>query len=78
MVVRDKVTAQFHKKTWTNKLALRRKLYSLRLKESQSVQQHIKEMTGVFEELSIVGDLIKEEDRFIHLLASLPRRLIYW
>jgi len=50
----------------------------LRLKESQSVQQNIKEMTEVFEELSIVGDLIKEEDRFVHLFASLPHRLIYW
>ena len=72
MVVWDKLSAQFQKKTWANKLALRRKLYSLRLKESQSVPQHIKEMTEVFEELSIVGDPIKEEDRVVHLLASLP------
>ena len=72
VVVWDKLSAQFQKKTWANKLALRRKLYSLRLKESQSVQQHIKEMTEVFEELSIVGDPIKEEDRVVHLLASLP------
>ena len=55
-----------------NKLALPRKLYSLRLKESQSVQQHMKEMTEVSEELSIVGDPIKEEDRVVHLLSSLP------
>ena len=72
VVVWDKLAAQFQKKTWANKLALRRKLYSLRLKESQSVQQHIKEMTEVFEELSIVGDPIKVEDRVVHLLASLP------
>ena len=72
VVVWDKLAAQFQKKTWANKLSLRRKLYSLRLKESQSVQQHIKEMTEVFEELSIVGDPIKEEDRVVHLLASLP------
>ena len=72
VVVWDKLAAQFQKKTWANKLALRRKLYSLRLKESQSVQQHIKEMTEVFEELSIVGDPIKEENRVVHFLASLP------
>ena len=71
-IVWDKLAAQFQKKTWANKLALRRKLYSLRLKENQSVQLHIKEMTEVFEELSIVGDPIKEEDRVVHLLASLP------
>eukprot|EP00794_Sanderia_malayensis_P004207 gene4207-4768_t len=72
VVVWNKLAAQFQKKTWANELALRRKLYSLRLKESQSVQQHIKEMTEVFEELSIVGDPIEEEDRVVHLLASLP------
>ena len=72
VVVWEKLAAQFQKKTWANKLALRRKLYSLRLKERQSVQQHIKEMTEVFEEPSIVGDPIKEEDRVVHLLASLP------
>ena len=59
VVVWNKLAAQFQKKTRRHKLALRRKLYSLRLKESQSVQQHIKEVTEVFEELSIVGDPIK-------------------
>eukprot|EP00794_Sanderia_malayensis_P004203 gene4203-4765_t len=63
VVVWNKLAAQFQKKTWANKLALQRKLYSLRL---------IKEMTEVFEELSIVGDPIEEEDRVVHLLASLP------
>eukprot|EP00794_Sanderia_malayensis_P001906 gene1906-2164_t len=72
VVVWNKLAAQFQKKTWANKLALQRKLYSLRLKQSQSVQQHIKEMTEVFEELSIVGDPIEEEDPVVHLLASLP------
>ena len=72
VVVWDKLAAQFQKKTWANKLAHRQKLYSLQLKESQSVQQHIKEMTEVFEELRIVGDPIKEEDCVVHLLASLP------
>ena len=26
----------------------------------------------MFEELSVIGDLVKEEDRVVHLLASLP------
>ncbi len=29
-------------------------------------------MTEVFEELSIIGDAVTEEDRVVHLLASLP------
>ncbi len=31
---------QFQKKTWANKLELRRRLYTLRLKEGDSVQEH--------------------------------------
>ena len=68
----EKLSDQFQKKTWSNKLELRRKLYSLHLKEGESVQQHIKAMTEIFDGLSIIGDPVKEEDRVVHLLASLP------
>ena len=44
----------------------------MQLKESQPIQQYIKEMTEVFEELSIIGNPLIEEDRVVHLLASLP------
>ena len=36
------------------------------------MQQHIKEMTELFESLAVIGDAISEEDRVVHLLASLP------
>ena len=67
-----KLADQFQKKTWANKLHLRKKLYSLKLKDGESVQEHIKSMTETFNELSVVGDPITEEDRVVHLLASLP------
>ena len=57
---------------WANKLELRRKLFSLHLKEGELVQQHVKVMTEVFETLSVIGDPITEEERVVHLLASLP------
>jgi transposase InsO family protein len=72
VVVWKKLSDQFQKKTWANKLALRRKLYSLRLRDGSSVQEHIKEMTEIFDGLSVIGDPIEEEDRVVHLLASLP------
>ena len=62
----------FQKKTWANRLALRRKLHSLQLKEGQSVCNHIKCMTELFNELTVVGDNISDEDRVVYLLASLP------
>ncbi len=67
-----KLENQYQKKTWANKLELRRKLFSLRLKEGELVQQHVKVMTEVFETLSVIGDPITEEDHVVHLLASLP------
>ena len=67
-----KLADQFQKKSWANKLELRRKLYSLRLKEGDSVQQHIKSMTETFESLSVIGDPVSDEDRVVYLLASLP------
>ena len=71
----EKLSDQFEKKSWANKLALRRKLYSLRLKENESVQQHIKSMIEIFESLSVVGYIVHEEDRVVHILASLPDSL---
>ena len=71
-VVWEKLSNQFQKKSWANKLALRRRLYGLKLNDCEPVQQHIKSMVEIFDELAIVGDPIEEEDRVVHLLASLP------
>ena len=37
-----KLEEQFQRKTWANKLQLRRKLFALKLKEGESVNNHIK------------------------------------
>ena len=44
----------------------------MRLKEEESVQNHVKAMTETFEALAVIGDPVSEEDRVVHLLASLP------
>ena len=62
----------FQKKTWSNKLRLKKKLYSLQLKPDDDLQSHLKSLIEVFDELSVIGDALKEEDRVICLLASLP------
>ena len=68
----DTLQGQFQKRTWANKLRLRKQLYALKLHEGGSVQEHMKLLTETFNELSIVGDTITDEDRVVHLLASLP------
>ena len=70
-VVWKKLADQFQK-MWANKLALRRRLYSLKLKEGDSVHNHIKLMTETFDELSVIGDSLNEENRVVHLLVRLP------
>ena len=72
VAVWKKLSDQFQRKSWANKLTLRRRLYSLRLNEGDSVQEHIRTVTELFEELAVVGDPVNEEDRVVHLLASLP------
>lgn len=62
VVVWEKLERQFQKKTWANKLSLGRRLYCLKLGEGDSVQDHIKKMTEIFGELSVVGDKISDED----------------
>ena len=42
------------------------------MKDGESVQEHIKTMTKLFNELSVVGDAVKEKDKVICLLVSLP------
>ncbi len=63
---------QFQQKTWANKLHLRRKLFSLRLKESGCMSQHVKVLTEIFDELTVIRDIVSEEDKVVYLLASLP------
>ena len=70
-VVWKKLADQFQKKTWANKLALQRKLYNLKLKYGQSMQKHVKMLIEIFDELSIIGDPLDEENQVVHLLASL-------
>lgn len=36
------------------------------------MQEHVKVMIEIFDSLAAVGDPVKEEDRVVHLLASLP------
>ena len=69
-----KLCDQFQKKSWSNKLILRRKLLSLKPKENESIQNHIKAMVETFDALSVIGEAVEEEDRVVHILASLPDR----
>ena len=44
----------------------------MQLKDSDSVQEHVKAVMEIFEGLSVVGDPVTEENHVVHFLASLP------
>ena len=52
-IVWEKLNNTFQRKTFSNKLRLRRKLYSMKLKSGQGLQSHLKEFAELFEELSV-------------------------
>ena len=70
----DTLENQFQKKSWANKLILKTRLSRMKLKENQSVSEHIRGMTEIFQELSIIGQPMEEEDRVVQLLTSLPKK----
>ena len=60
-----KLNNQFCTKTWANKLELRKKLHTLRLKEGESVQEHIRQMTELFRGLAEMDSPLTEEDKVV-------------
>jgi len=63
VTVWKKLSNQFQKKMWADKLELQRKFYSMRLKDGDSVRAHIKAMTEIFDGLSMFNDPLTGEDR---------------
>ena len=59
------------KKSWGNRLELRRRLHTMRLREGDSIQVHIKQMTEVFDALSVIEAPVSQEDRSPSKLARL-------
>ena len=68
----NKLRDTFQKKCWSNRLRLKKTLYSMKLELGGDLQAHLKTFIELFDELSVIGDPIGDEDRVICLLASLP------
>ena len=71
-VVWTKLSNIFQNKSRANKLSLKKRLYNLKLRAGDSLQQHLKTFVETFAELAVVGDAVQDEDKVICLLASLP------
>eukprot|EP00253_Pinus_taeda_P011511 PITA_11511 len=68
----DKLGTLYQSNSLVNKLFLRKKLYNLRMKDGDSVKEHMNAFTIVVNELLSVDIKISDEDKCISLLRSLP------
>ncbi len=71
-IVWKQLSDQFQKKTWSNRLMLKRKLNRLALPEGEPVAAHVGKMTEIFNQLAVIGEPMEDEDKVIAVLASLP------
>ena len=68
----DKLETLYQSKSLVNKLFLRKKLYNLRMKDGDSVTEHLNAFNTVVSQLASVDIKILDEDKCISLLCSLP------
>ena len=68
----EKLGTLYQSKSLVNKLFLRKKLYNLRMKDGDSVTEHLNAFNTVVSQLSSVDIKISYEDKCFSLLCSLP------
>ena len=67
-----KLEMRYKSKSLTNRLSLKRQLYTLRMPEGANLTEHLDEFNRITMELDTIGDKTQEEDRAMILLVSLP------
>ena len=68
----DKLGTLYQSKSLVNKLFLRKKSYDLRMKDGDSVTEHLNAFNTVVSQLLSIDIKISDEDKCISLLCSLP------
>jgi hypothetical protein len=68
----SKLESLYMMKSLTNKIFLKRKLYSLRMKEGMKIVDHLNTFNTLLVQLDSMGVKFESEDKAITLLCSLP------
>jgi hypothetical protein len=68
----EKLGKLYQSKSLVNKLFLRKKLYNLRMRDGDSVAEHLNAFNTVVSQLVSIDIKISDEDKCISLLCSLP------
>ena len=70
----DTLKGHFERDTLANKLLLKKKYFRMEMKDTASVEAHLKEMKELTDQLAAVGAPISEEDQVVTLLGSVPKK----
>ena len=62
-------------KSLTNKIYLKQRLFTLRMKEGMPIKDHLDELNKILMDLKNIDVRIDEEDQALILLCSLPHSL---
>jgi hypothetical protein len=68
----EKLGKLYQSKSLVNELFLRKKLYNLRMRDGDSVAEHLNAFNTVVSQLVSADIKISDEDKCISLLCSLP------
>ena len=69
----DTLKQRFERDTMVNKLFLKQRFFSLRMKESDPVDEHLRRMKVITDQLAAIKAPIPEDEHIVALLLSLPR-----
>ena len=69
----DKLKERFQRDTIASKLFLKQKFFSLKMKDDDSIEEHLRHMKEITDQLAAINAPIPEDEHIVAILLSLPR-----
>ncbi|KAL8123371.1 hypothetical protein AgCh_011372 [Apium graveolens] len=70
----EKLTKTYHSKSLANKLFLKKDLFGLKMEEDGDLRDHLNRFHGLINQLNNLDEKLKDEDKVVVLLVSLPKK----